>query len=85
MNPVDHDQQMLENVYTGVLYPLHDAVVHFAFEAGVYNIVAKTRDSPMLAACCMLHAAIIRDLKVNWSLEDYPGWYGYDYWTIDVC
>lgn len=54
MSPVSHDQQLLENVYKDVLYPLPETVVHFAFEKGVCNILAKTRYSPVLA-----HAAVL--------------------------
>lgn len=60
MRPTDHEPRMLKNVYKGVLYPLPDAVLRFLLEAGVYNIVPKTRYSPVLA-----HAANLRALEVD--------------------
>lgn len=42
MKSIGHDQLMLENVYKGVLYPFPDALVCFAFEADVHNIL-RTR------------------------------------------
>lgn len=68
MSPVGHDCRMLDNVCKCVLYPLPDAVVRFAIAAGVYNIVAKTCYSPVLAA-----ARILRASEVDRLVEDSSG------------
>lgn len=78
--PVFHDPRILDNVYKDVLRPLLDAVVRFCMAAGVHNIVAKTRYSPVPA-----HAAIIHASKIDWTVPDCPGWYSYDYRTADAC
>lgn len=80
LSPVHPDPRMLVSAYKGVLYPLPDAVVRFALAAGIHDIVAKTRYSLVLA-----HAAIARSPKVDWSVEDCPSWYRYDYRNAAVC
>lgn len=76
MRPVGHDHGLHENLYKGELIPLPGGMVRLALEAGAYNNADKTCYSPVLA-----HAADIRASKADWSGEDCPGWYRYDYRT----
>lgn len=46
---------MRDNGYKGALFPWSDAVVRFAPEVGVENIVARTRYLPVLN-----HMAVLR-------------------------
>lgn len=62
----------------GLLYPLPDKLMRSLFEASGYNVVSKTNYSPVLAG-----AAILSSSKVNWSVEDCPGWYSNDIWMTN--
>lgn len=79
MSFVHRNLEVLKNVYMGVMYPVPDAVVRFAFEGGSYDIVRKTRFLPVLA-----HASVVHASGAEWSVEDCPELYSYDFPSADV-
>lgn len=56
-----------------VWFPLLDAVVDLVYEAGVENMVGRTRYSPVRA-----HITVVQSDNVALDHHDCPGWYGYD-------
>lgn len=52
------DPHMRKNVYKGVSFPLPDAVVRFALEVGVHNIMKRTCCSPVLAHMDVLRSSV---------------------------
>lgn len=71
--------QMRENVYKGVPSLLPDALIRFAVEASVENIVARTRDSLGIT-----HTAVLRSSEIDWNQFDCAGWHSYEYPTDDM-
>lgn len=75
----DRNLLMRKIFYERWTFPLPHAMVHFAIEAGMKNIVERTRSLRTRA-----HTAVMRLFEADWDQPGCPRCHSYDYGNANV-